>query len=183
MCRVLRALAGAGIFRDGGFGLALAARPRSDATDTCPSLCHHDWRTLGLAVGWRPGAAHKSSACEQICSASLFDYYAGRLHAAHIGAERLKSVGRGQDAAVAPCRRFAALERWSMSVAARAGCSAAIFEPMPACEWHRFQSATRGGHGAPAAGGQRASWPVAGAGSALCPILIVLEPTDKCRSR
>jgi hypothetical protein len=43
-------------------------------------------------------------AFEQIFGTSLFDYYAARPDAARVGAEGLKSVGRGQDAAVAPQR-------------------------------------------------------------------------------
>ena len=110
--RVLRALAGAGIFAedsDGRFGLTPLAGPlRSDAIDSVRAYAvmageHWVWRSVGgLAHSLRTGAP----AFEQIFGASLFDYYAAHPDAARVAAEGLKSVGRGQDAAVASAYDF-----------------------------------------------------------------------------
>jgi hypothetical protein len=112
MYRVLRALAGAGIFAedDGRFGLTPLAGPlRSDAADSIRAYAvmageRWVWQSVGgLEHSLRTGAP----AFEQIFGASLFDYYAAHPDAARVGAEGLKSVGRGQDAAVVAAYDFA----------------------------------------------------------------------------
>ena len=111
MYRVLRALAGAGIFVEdqGRFGLTPLAGPlRTDAADSIRAYAvmtgeRWVWQSIGgLEHSLRTGAP----AFEQIFGTSLFDYYAAQPDAARVGAEGLKSVGRGQDAAVAAAYDF-----------------------------------------------------------------------------
>ena len=62
------------------------------------------WQSVGgLEHSLRTGVP----AFEQIFGTSLFDYYAAHPDAARVGAEGLKSVGRGQDAAVAAAYDYA----------------------------------------------------------------------------
>jgi hypothetical protein len=112
MYRVLRALAGAGIFAEdqGRFDLTPLAGPlRSDAADSIRAYAvmtgeRWVWQSIGgLEHSLRTGAP----AFEQIFGTSLFDYYAAHPDAARVGAEGLKSVGRDQDAAVAAAYDFA----------------------------------------------------------------------------
>jgi hypothetical protein len=113
MYRVLRALAGAGIFAEGDDGCfcltPLAGPLRSDAADSIRAYAimageRWVWQSVGgLEHSLRTGAP----AFEQIFGAPVFDYYAAHPDAARVGAEGLKSVGRGQDAAVATSYDFA----------------------------------------------------------------------------
>ena len=106
MYRVLRALAGAGVFAEdasGRFGLTPLAGPlRADAGDSIRSYAvmtgeRWVWQSFGaLEHSLRTG----TPAFDQIFGAPLFDYYAAHPDAARVSAEGLRSVGRGQDAAV-----------------------------------------------------------------------------------
>jgi SAM-dependent methyltransferase len=106
MYRVLRALAGAGVFVEddrGRFGLTALAGPlRSDAADSIRAYAvmtgeRWVWQSFGaLEHSLRTGAP----AFDHVFGAPLFDYYAAHPDAARVSADGLKSVGRGQDAAV-----------------------------------------------------------------------------------
>jgi hypothetical protein len=110
--RVLRALAGAGVFTEdesGRFGLTSLADPlRSDAASSIRSYAvmtgeRWVWQSFGaLEHSLRTG----TPAFDQVFGAPLFDYYAAHPEAARVSAEGLKSVGRGQDAAVAAAYDF-----------------------------------------------------------------------------
>lgn len=112
MHRVLRALAGAGVFIEddsGRFGLTPLAGPlRSDAADSIRAYAVMSgerwiWQSFGaLEHSLRTGAP----AFDHVFGAPLFDYYVAHPDAAHVSAEGLKSVGRGQDAAVAAAYDF-----------------------------------------------------------------------------
>jgi hypothetical protein len=105
MYRVLRALAGAGVFAEdesGRFGLTLLAGPlRSDAVDSIRAYAvmageRWVWQSVGaLEHSLRTGAP----AFDHVFGAPVFDYYAAHPDAAQVSADGLKSVGRGQDAA------------------------------------------------------------------------------------
>jgi hypothetical protein len=136
MYRVLRALAGAGIFAedDGRFGLTPLAGPlRSDAADSIRAYAvmageRWVWQSVGgLEHSLRTGAP----AFEQIFGASLFDYYAAHPDAARVGAEGLKSVGRGQDAAVVAAYDFAEAGTVVDVGGGQGGLLAAILEANP----------------------------------------------------
>jgi SAM-dependent methyltransferase len=112
MYRVLRALAGAGVFVEdegGRFGLTAIAGPlRSDAADSIRAYAvmageRWVWQSVGaLEHSLRTG----SPAFEQVFGAPLFDYYAAHPDAAQVSADGLRSVGRGQDAAVVTAYDF-----------------------------------------------------------------------------
>ena len=112
MHRVLRALAGAGVFAEdesGRFGLTPLAGPlRSDAADSIRSYAVMSgerwvWQSFGaLEHSLRTGAP----AFDHVFGAPLFDFYAAHPDAARVSAEGLKSVGRGQDAAVTAAYDF-----------------------------------------------------------------------------
>ena len=112
MYRVLRALAGAGIFAEdesGRFGLTSLAGPlRSDAADSIRAYAvmageRWVWQSVGaLEHSLRTGAP----AFDYVFGAPIFDYYAAHPDAAQVSADGLKSVGRGQDAAVAAAYDF-----------------------------------------------------------------------------
>ena len=114
MYRVLRALAGAGVFAEdesGRFGLTPLAGPlRADADDTIRSYAvmageRWVWQSFGaLEHSLRTGLP----AFDQVFGAPLFDYYAAHPDAGRVSAEDLKSVGRGQDAAVVAAYDFPA---------------------------------------------------------------------------
>ena len=113
MYRVLRALAGSGVFvedESGRFGLTSIAGPlRSDAADSIHAYAvmageRWVWRSVGaLEHSLRTG----SPAFEHVFGAPLFEYYAAHPDAARVSAEGLKSVGRSQDAAVVAAYDFA----------------------------------------------------------------------------
>jgi hypothetical protein len=112
MYRVLRALAGAGVFVEddsGRFGLTPLADPlRSDAADSIRSYAvmtgeRWVWQSFGcLEHSLRTGAP----AFDHVFGAPLFDYYAAHPDAARVSADGLKSVGRGQDDAVIAAYHF-----------------------------------------------------------------------------
>lgn len=112
MHRMLRALAGAGVFvedENGRFGLTPLAGPlRSDATDSIRSYAvmageRWIWQSFGaLEHSLRTGAP----AFDHIFGAPLFDYYLTHPDAARVSADGLKSVGRGQDAAATAAYDF-----------------------------------------------------------------------------
>jgi len=112
MYRVLRALAGAGVFVEddsGRFGLTPLAGPlRSDAADSMRSYAvmtgeRWVWQSFGaLEHSLRTGAP----AFDQVFGAPLFDYYGAHPDAARVSADGLKSVGRGQDGAVTAAYDF-----------------------------------------------------------------------------
>jgi len=174
MYRLLRALAGAGIFAedDGRFGLTPLAGPlRSDAADSIRAYAvmageRWVWQSVGgLEHSLRTGAP----AFEQIFGASLFDYYAAHPDAARVGAEGLKSVGRGQDAAVAAAYDFAGAGT-VVDVGGGQGRPARRHpRSQSRRERRRVRSAPRGGHGAPAAAGERACRPLSHRGRRLLP--------------
>jgi hypothetical protein len=86
------------------------------------------WQSVGgLEHSLRTGAP----AFEQIFGASLFDYYAAHPDAARVGAEGLKSVGRGQDAAVAAAYDFAGAGTVVDVGGGQGGLLAAILEANP----------------------------------------------------
>jgi hypothetical protein len=112
MYRVLRALAGAGVFAEdegGRFGLTALAGPlRADAADSIRAYAVMTgecwvWQSVGaLEHSLRTGAP----AFDHVFGAPLFDYYATHPDAARVSADGLKSVGRGQDAAVSAAYDF-----------------------------------------------------------------------------
>jgi hypothetical protein len=112
MYRVMRALAGAGVFVEddsGRFGLTSLAGPlRSDAADSMRSYAvmtgeRWVWQSFGaLEHSLRTGAP----AFDHVFGAPLFDYYAAHPDAARVSADGLKSVGRGQDDAVIAAYHF-----------------------------------------------------------------------------
>jgi hypothetical protein len=116
MRRVLRALAGAGVFvedENGRFALTPLAGPlRSDAADSIRSYAvmtgeRWVWQSVGaLEHSLRTG----TPAFDKVFGAPLFDYYAAHPDAARVSAEGLKSVGRGQDAAVAAAYDFTSVD-------------------------------------------------------------------------
>jgi hypothetical protein len=112
MYRVLRALAGAGVFAEdesGRFGLTPLAGPlRASADDSIRAYAvmtgeRWVWQSVGaLEHSLTSGTA----AFDHVFGAPLFDYYAAHPDAARVSAEGLKSVGRGQDAAVVAAYDF-----------------------------------------------------------------------------
>ena len=114
MYRVLRALAGAGVFAEddsGRFGLTALAGPlRTDAADSIQPYAvmageRWIWQSFGaLEHSLRTGRP----AFDAVFGAPLFDYYTAHPDAARVSADGLKSVGRGQDAAVVAAYDFAA---------------------------------------------------------------------------
>ena len=105
--RLLRALAGAGVFReseDGRFALTPLASPlRADAPDSVRDYAimageRWVWASIGgLMHSVKTGAP----AFHHLFGVPLFDYYVAHPEAGRIGSDGLKSVGRGQDEAVA----------------------------------------------------------------------------------
>jgi len=105
--RLLRALAGAGVFResvDGRFALTPLAGPlRADAPDSVRDYAimageRWVWASIGgLMHSVKTGAP----AFHHLFGVPLFDYYVAHPEAGRIGSNGLKSVGRGQDEAVA----------------------------------------------------------------------------------
>jgi len=112
MHRILRALAGAGIFEekpDGTFVLTPLAGPlRSDAPDSIRAYATMTgerwmWQSMGaMDYSLRTGA----SAFAHLFGASTFDYHAQHPETAQLYTEGLRSIGRGQDAAVVAAYDF-----------------------------------------------------------------------------
>jgi hypothetical protein len=110
--RMLRALAGAGIFEEdasGRFRLTPLAGPlRSQAQDSIRAYAvmageRWVWQSLGaLEHTVRTG----QPAFEHVFGMPLFDYYATHPDAARVSVEGLRSVGRGEDVAVASAYDF-----------------------------------------------------------------------------
>jgi O-methyltransferase/methyltransferase family protein len=104
--RLLRALAGAGVFTegaDGRFSLTPLAEPlRADAPDSLRDYAimageRWVWASIGeMMHSVRTGAP----AFHHLFGAPVFDYYVAHPEAGRIGSDGLKSVGRGQDEAV-----------------------------------------------------------------------------------
>lgn len=110
--RLLRALAGAGIFQEdasGRFELTPLAGPlRSQASDSIRAFAvmageRWVWQSLGaMDHSLRSG----QPAFEHLFGLPVFDYYRKHPEAGRVGLEGLRSVGRGQDAAVASAYDF-----------------------------------------------------------------------------
>jgi O-methyltransferase domain len=137
MHRVLRALAGAGVFAEdekGRFALTPLAGPlRSDAADSIRSYAvmtgeRWIWQSFGaLEHSLRTGMP----AFDQVFGAPLFDYYAAHPDAARVSGEGLKSVGRGQDAAIAAAYDFAGADTLVDVGGGQGGLLAAILAANP----------------------------------------------------
>lgn len=105
--RLLRVLAGAGVFEEGPDGrfvlTALAGPLRADAPNSVRDYAimageRWVWTSIGgLMHSVKTGAP----AFDQLFGAPVFDYYAMHPEAARIGSDGLKSIGRLQDEAVA----------------------------------------------------------------------------------
>ena len=110
--RMLRTLAGAGVFEaqaDGRFGLTPLAGPlRSRAPDSIRAYAvmageRWVWQSLGaMEYSVRTGKA----AFEHVFGMPLFDYYTSHPEAGRVSVEGLRSVGRGEDSAVASAYDF-----------------------------------------------------------------------------
>jgi len=115
--RLLRALASAGIFResvDGRFALTPLAGPlRADAPDSLRDYAimageRWVWASIGeLMHSVKTGVP----AFQHLFGAPVFDYYVAHPEAARIGSDGLKSVGRGQDEAVAAALELRGVRR------------------------------------------------------------------------
>ena len=146
MYRVLRALAGAGVFAEdesGRFGLTPLAGPlRADAGDFIRSYAvmtgeRWVWQSFGaLEHSLRTG----TPAFDEVFGAPLFDYYAAHPDAARVSAEGLKSVGRGQDAAVVAAYDFSGAGTVVDVGGGQGGLLAAILAANPRGPWRVARS-------------------------------------------